>query len=83
MQLNAKHVLVELSAVIVAATVGIVAFFIVFAWPIFWKGNLMLAWGWIGWIPGLWIGHKCGGFTRTFVRNYFREASVTPRENDA
>jgi len=54
-----------------ATIVGILVFYLVFAWPILTGSNLMLAWGWVGWIPGIVLGHRVGGLARSSVRRAF------------
>jgi len=65
-----KRFAVETVAVIVAVIGGGVAFFLVFAWPTFTSRHqgLMLAWGWIGWIPGGLIGYYVAGVLRRLIR---------------
>jgi hypothetical protein len=68
-----NHIVTEALAVTAAIVGGIATFYAVFAWPTFFDSNYMLGWGWIGWLPGLWLAHRVGGRLREWVRGAFRE----------
>ena len=69
MNARAKHVFVEIVAATVAAVGGFGAFLLVFAWPnLTPRPELMLAWGWIGWIPGYLVGYYVGALLRAATR---------------
>jgi hypothetical protein len=70
---RAKHVFVEVVAATVASVGGFGAFLLVFAWPnLTSRPELMLAWGWIGWIPGLFVGYYVGALLRAAARRVLR-----------
>ncbi len=69
--MNLRNAMQELLAAGCATVVGVLVFYLVFAWPTFFESNLMLAWGWIGWIPGILLGHRTGGLVRSIVRRSF------------
>jgi hypothetical protein len=66
MPTSLKQIAVEVAARAVAAIGGTALFFLVFSWPTLTANNkqLMLAWGWVGWIPGGLLGYYFGRVLR-------------------
>ena len=65
-----RSFLIECCAVIAAILVGIPTYFLTLMWPVLvFEDDIMLAWGWIGGILGLWTGYQAGGYARALTRN--------------
>jgi hypothetical protein len=66
MPTSLKQIAVEVAAGAGAAIGGTALFFLVFSWPTLTANNkeLMLAWGWVGWIPGGLTGYYFGRILR-------------------
>jgi hypothetical protein len=64
--------LIEALAILGAASAGLGVFFVIFSAPAWFYGNeILLAWGWFSWIPGLPIGYWVGSFVRKLIRKTF------------
>jgi hypothetical protein len=64
--------LIETLAILIAMSAGFCIFVAIFFAPTFLYGNeIMLAWGWVGWIPALVAGKWIGTFVRKMVKSKF------------
>jgi len=68
--------LIEAVAILGAISVGLGLFFTIYFAPVlFGQNQFMPAWGWVGWIPGIFVAHRAGGYVREIIRNQlFAEA---------
>jgi hypothetical protein len=67
-----KRILIEVQAILVAAIASLGILFVIFAAPTWIYGKeIILAWMFYFWIPGLPISYWVGGFVRRAVRNLF------------
>ena len=56
-----KGALARLLSSLIATTLGLGVFWLVFAAPnLLGRSELMLAWGWVGWIPAILLGFLSG-----------------------
>jgi hypothetical protein len=63
-----RTLLVKSLAVIGATAVGLAVFLLTLGWPtFFFRAEIMLLWGWIGGILGIWTGYKSGGYAYALV----------------
>ena len=57
----------------IAIVCGVGVFWAIFAAPILLgKYELMMAWGWVGWIPGILMGHSVGQLAYRFSYERFQ-----------
>jgi hypothetical protein len=63
-----RSLLVKSLAVIAATGVGLAVYLLTLGWPtFFFRADIMLIWGWIGGILGIWTGYKSGGYAYSLV----------------
>lgn len=80
--LKMRKIFLEAVAFIVAAIGGYEVFFLVFAWPTFTSKHqdLMLIWGWIGWIPGGLVGIYVAGALWRLTRRILLSSAVSIKD---
>lgn len=60
---------IEATAAIAAVAGGLVVFALIFAWPVLiGRDSILLTWGWIGAIVGLFAAHRGARYVRRWMR---------------
>lgn len=73
--------LIETLAILGAIGAGLIAFIAIYFAPSLYDTNFMYIWGFIGVIPGLFVGYWVGGFVRAIIRRKFFPATY-PNESE-